>query len=99
MAVIQAQIIESMIAATLEEKKQWVNRLQRKYDRQNPSKQPSSLTQNRTPSFMQTKPNLSQRDNKGLEKSQDDQGHSLVLVGSPSPPSSHNQTQKTTVSS
>lgn len=80
MAITQAQIIESMVAATLEEKKQWVYKLQRKYDRQKSSK-PSTLSQNRTPSFMQTnKLSQSQQDSKLFDStgSQADQERSLI---------------------
>ena len=80
MAITQAQIIEAMVATTLEEKKQWVQRLQRKYDRDraksNNNKQQqatndaslsASLSPNRIPSFLvnsSEKDDFSSLDNK-----------------------------------
>ena len=78
MAITQAQIIEAMVATTLEEKKQWVQRLQRKYDRDrakyNNNKQQqstndaslsASLSPNRIPSFLQSeKDDFNSQDNK-----------------------------------
>ena len=78
MAITQAQIIEAMVATTLEEKKQWVQRLQRKYDRDrvkyNNTKQQqatndasASLSPNRIPSFLvnsSEKDDFSSLDNK-----------------------------------
>jgi hypothetical protein len=107
MAITQAQIIESMVAATLEEKRQWVSRLQRKYDRAKSNKTSNgSLSQNRTPSFMHLseKDLINPQDGKSVTSklyegnSGDDHGSSSLSPFTKNN-SNNSQTQKTTVSS